>query len=871
MGASQSARTALCSTSRHAADTDSGSDYTEDEAGAEIDEEFPGREPAPKSQNPLSEEFPAILQFTSPLYFVEEDEGSVKIDVMRLGTASQPMSCFWHTEDGSGKAGQRYEAAEGHLDFAVNDIRKSLEVPIIKDPLWNATLEFRVVLTDAVGCQLGVYLHTCRVKVIDNDLFPSSKFPQVDQGLEAIASIGTFRLFWEYFKLIVQRDGMMWRTIACIFGDQLENVYVIYKLWATVFLLNVVFAADKDDSQAVEEHEYYALLIGLGFILPIIAIYCWKMAKIHIDLKGHVFNLLQRSLVRKYLNYSAESRQAVTATSLQLAVRDDCVVLASGYVSALNLVKVLFKLGVMLAFTLNQNPDALSIAISMPILIFAFGYARLNVLARASEALAARDLKMLICIQEITDKYRLIANYFQRPKANEKFSRAANELREARIAPDSVALNNEYFTYALGPLFTGGYTLLYARSVLLGYMDVGTFMATLGVFGEIAGDFSSGYTELMKISALSTSLEGLVDLFNNKTDLRSWKAVNRRRRQDTKDARDKLFSQPSLKKRAPYLTDLLEFAFKDLCFAHPDGYEMFRNVNLTTKQGTIVAIQGDHTVGRQTFLRLIGHEIFPTQGSIFIPTHLRILHVAQAPCVLDDNLYHNLTFGGHANFDRIINILTMLRAGVLLTLMRNVANKAECSSELSDVTDSDDSGDHVAFKLCLSPVKEKALKEDADNGWQKTLSYTDLVKLHLARAFIMNPEVMVLQRPLSHFDPDQQSVFMDVVRQHVQGKGLYLPKAGRSARRPRTVFISVENADHARQADVVWRVERVKDETYSSVTDVTAEVLGAPLAAPLGSHVGSRPGSFVSGATMTGFGSKTTSSTAYRPGHLTAR
>ena len=43
---------------------------------------------------------------------------------------------------------------------------------------------------------------------------------------------------------------------------------------------------------------------------------------------------------------------------------------------------------------------------------------------------------------------------------------------------------------------------------------------------------------------------------------------------------------------------------------------------------------------------------------------------------------------------------------------------------------------------------EKDFKKGAGGAWQDSLTYSEKVKLHLARALIMNPEVLVLQRPL---------------------------------------------------------------------------------------------------------------------------
>ena len=51
---------------------------------------------------------------------------------------------------------------------------------------------------------------------------------------------------------------------------------------------------------------------------------------------------------------------------------------------------------------------------------------------------------------------------------------------------------------------------------------------------------------------------------------------------------------------------------------------------MSVPQGKLVALVGPHGSGKKTLLSLMGHMIFPNDGSIFIPSHLRILHVTQA-------------------------------------------------------------------------------------------------------------------------------------------------------------------------------------------------------------------------------------------------
>ena len=42
---------------------------------------------------------------------------------------------------------------------------------------------------------------------------------------------------------------------------------------------------------------------------------------------------------------------------------------------------------------------------------------------------------------------------------------------------------------------------------------------------------------------------------------------------------------------------------------------------------------------------LVGHTIFPQSGTLFVPTHLRILQVSQDAALLGLSAWRNLTFG----------------------------------------------------------------------------------------------------------------------------------------------------------------------------------------------------------------------------------
>jgi len=86
------------------------------------------------------------------------------------------------------------------------------------------------------------------------------------------------------------------------------------------------------------------------------------------------------------------------------------------------------------------------------------------------------------------------------------------------------------------------------------------------------------------------------------------------------------------------------------------------------------------------------------------------------------------------------------------------------------------------------------------------------VKLHLARALIMNPELMVMHRPLYHFDEDIGRKILNLVKIHHKNRGLCMPTTTMGRRRPRTVFMSIDDGHEWQEnaADIVWRIDEIK-------------------------------------------------------------
>jgi len=147
----------------------------------------------------------------------------------------------------------------------------------------------------------------------------------------------------------------------------------------------------------------------------------------------------------------------------------------------------------------------------------------------------------------------------------------------------------------------------------------------------------------MKISSIAGGLRDMTYILNLPTDLHEWKAVNRKRRSTAMAMRAEIVEKFQGEHAFP--TDLMSIQCKKVGFWFDKDSWALEDVNFSVPQGSLVAILGKHNQGRQTLLKLIAHKHFPKEGEVFIPTHLRILHVSQEPYILPSSILDNLSFG----------------------------------------------------------------------------------------------------------------------------------------------------------------------------------------------------------------------------------
>jgi ABC-type multidrug transport system fused ATPase/permease subunit len=762
-----------------------------------------------------------IVQFAAPIHVVDAamDDPKVHLAIMRMGSSKGECSVRYRTIDGSAKAGDQFVYTEGSVTLKDGEEGTVITIPILDDPEWNPTMEFQVVLTDPSNCDLGLSLKQARIKVMDASCFPSDAFRE---NLDQITTgdfngIGEFRLFFQFCLLCFTVEGVKWKTAVMLFFDQLKNGYAYLRLMLAIYMVDKVFNMDSDEETLLVpgQRAYTAYVVAGLIITPVLIFFALDHLVIRINCSGTLKTWLAKSLFRKYMNYSTESQETIPLSEQVGALSGDVADACEGYSTLISMGRLIGKIGMAIFFTLQQNPDAWWAVVSIPGIMLIWGCCRTRKYITALDDTDDADDDRTTFVNEMLSKLPLVSSYSQRPQINKLFEDKCKELTPKVMFQKQVVLTNKFVPEALGPLMVSIYTAVGAPLVLNNALPLGVYLATISVFGTICGSFTEMFGMVMSIITTFTGLKGLTQHLNMETDLKGMMKSY----QTTQDFTAKKCSEIT-REPGDWIprVDMLKIEVSQVCFdmqnmlhglieGEPPMKNLFKDLNFTTEQGKIIAVTGRSGSGRRTFLEMLAMRRFPDKGTVFIPSHLRCVLISRETYMLNLSLWENLVFGNKEsnNPHRVEKILQHLNLTQILSIIKDDLEKRKREFDKAE----------------LGQVKEeKEIEEKVEkaNPMDK-LRESEKAWIHMARGFIMNPEVLVMHRPFANFHGKEH---LDKVKQTLQAqrdnRGLLMPPETAWRRRPRTIFFSSDDRDVIRgTADLTWVLPKEPGGKYHQV------------------------------------------------------
>lgn len=174
---------------------------------------------------------------------------------------------------------------------------------------------------------------------------------------------------------------------------------------------------------------------------------------------------------------------------------------------------------------------------------------------------------------------------------------------------------------------------------------------------------------------------------------------------------------------------------------------IFEDLNLTIKRGEVSAVMGPSGTGKTTLLRLITRQLIPQQGAIFIDG-IDISTLSQT------ELYRlRQKFG------------MLFQNGALLTDINVFENVAFPLREHTDLTD------RLIRHVVLTKLHAVGLRGAADM-MPSELSGGMARRVALARAMVMDPEILIYDEPFVGLDPISMGVIVRLVRRMNDALGI---------------------------------------------------------------------------------------------------
>ncbi|CAJ1401703.1 unnamed protein product [Effrenium voratum] len=374
----------------------------------------------------------------------------------------------------------------------------------IDDDLFDTTLDFYVHLQNPRDCVLQADMTACKVQIFDDDLFPSTAFPQlreinrVDEG--HLHDFG-FRLLWAFMRFtFFHVPTIWWKSIVAVFLAQLGNAYYLMTIYLKVYLVDVCLNV-KDESTLDRllvpgSRSLTAALLGLAWVLPnIILVAADHFEMTVLEMGFHIRQHLRVNLFRKYLNYARHSRARVPIQDLKTSMMEDIPTLSrDGYLISFEILKKVCKVICVGWWLLKKHPrSGIPLAIYPTLMLLWLGSRykrRLLLLKKTGDGTS--DVQGWLLHAEAS--FDLVNDYGNRNTIVGKFQKVLADQRRLMIALKSFSFWSGIVIPWITILATGFYIFLAGQMVTEGELSLGSFLATINLYKDLGDRFDGRST-----------------------------------------------------------------------------------------------------------------------------------------------------------------------------------------------------------------------------------------------------------------------------------------------------------------------------------------------------------------------------------------
>ena len=331
----------------------------------------------------------------------------------------------------------------------------------------------------------------------------------------------------------------------------------------------------------------------------------------------------------------------------------------------------------------------------------------------------------LAVIHEVLGALRVVKAFGQEDRERERFAGRANEGLRSRVR---LALAEGRFGVMVGLVMALGTAVVLvvgARQVRSGAITLGELLMVMGYLAQLYEPLKTMSRRVTGLQSKFTSVERVFSVLDS-----------------VPDAVDRPGAQPLLRARG-------EFEFRRVTFCHDPARPVLRDVSFHVPAGSRVGIEGPTGAGKTTLLSLLLRLYDPLEGAILLDGvdlrehRVRDLRrqyavVLQEPVLFSTTVAENIAYGRPgASHDEIV-------------AAARAANAHDFIARLPQGYD--------------TPVGERGM----------TLSGGERQRVSLARAFLRDAPILILDEPTSAVDVRSEALILEALERLMEGRTTFV-------------------------------------------------------------------------------------------------
>ncbi|MGL6268404.1 MAG: ABC transporter ATP-binding protein, partial [Chitinophagaceae bacterium] len=356
------------------------------------------------------------------------------------------------------------------------------------------------------------------------------------------------------------------------------------------------------------------------------------------------------------------------------------------------------------------------------------------------------ESKAMSVVHEVLTSLRVVKAFGQEQTENERFSARATKAMKGQFR---VAWFGSFFSFIIGMFLATGTALFFyfgALDVHYGKMTLGELTLVISYLAQVFGPLNSISRNINDLQSSLVSIERVFDILDHEHEV-----------EEFPDA-------------LPLKKANGSFDFQNVSFSYNADRIVLEHISFKIKPGDRVGIKGTTGAGKSTLINLLYRFYDPTQGEILIDgTNIRNFKLAdyrnQFSIVLQEPVLFSTT------------IEENIRYGRPTASMEEILEAAKAANAHEFISKSKEGYDTLV----------------GERGMQ--LSGGERQRISIARAFIKNAPVLILDEPTSSVDIRTEGQIMEAMERLMKG---------------RTTFMITHRLDTLSYCNVILHIENGK-------------------------------------------------------------